>query len=48
VAAAYCQARDFNRVLSFRRLERPNASLPPPQGCSAGTCDDAVAIECAR
>jgi hypothetical protein len=47
VAAAFCQAREFNRALSFRRLDRPSASVPP-QGCPTGACDDAVAIECAR
>ena len=46
--AAYCQARDFDQVLSFRRLDGRNASVPPSQACRTGACGDAIAIECSR
>jgi hypothetical protein len=48
VAAAYCQARDFDQVLSFRLLDRQGASVPPPRTCPTGACGDAIAIECLR
>ena len=42
-ATAYCRARAFVEVLSFRRIDRVAAN-----DCPNGMCDALVAIECSR
>jgi hypothetical protein len=50
VAAAYCRARAFEQVVSFRRLERggDGAVTVSALACPSGRCDALVAIECSR
>jgi hypothetical protein len=49
VATAYCRAQEFDRALSFRRIERVeiSATMASATACRGG-CDDFVAIECGR
>jgi hypothetical protein len=49
LATAYCRAQEFDRVLSFRKIERTaiNATMASATACRGG-CDDFVAIECGR
>ena len=48
VATAYCQARDFAKAASFRKVDRDEitGAVPSTNGTSAR--DEFVAIECAR
>ncbi len=49
VANAYCQARSYSQVVSFRKVEADEitgGSAPP--ACHSSLCGDWVAIECAR
>ena len=48
VATAYCQARDFVRAASFRKVDRDEitGAVPSTNGTSAR--DEFVAIECLR
>jgi hypothetical protein len=51
VAAAYCRAREFSQVASYRRVDREEVTGGMPPGaaaCRSGGCDEFVAIECAR
>jgi len=48
IAAAYCRARDFERALSFRRIDRAEITGTVPAGACRGDCNDLVAIECGR
>jgi hypothetical protein len=48
VATAYCQARDFVKAASFRKIDREEITggVPATNGTSAR--DEFVAIECLR
>jgi hypothetical protein len=50
VATAYCQSRDFNKALSFRKVDRDEitGAVPTGSGCRGAICDEYVAIECTR
>src|SRR5262245_53099022 len=50
MATAYCRAREFIEVVSFRRLVRDGdrAMAVSAKDCPAGQCEDFVAIECSR
>jgi len=49
MAIAYCRAQDFDKALSFRRIERADITGAVPASTSCrGPCDDFVAIECGR
>ncbi|RAI43995.1 hypothetical protein [Rhodoplanes roseus] len=50
MATALCKQRDFKQAISFRKVERDEitGSAPGVAGCRGATCDDFVAIECAR
>src|SRR5712692_3358842 len=50
VATAYCRAQDFQRALSFRKIERAEITGAVPAGAAScrSACDDFVAIECGR
>ena len=53
VAAAYCQSRDFATAVSYRKVDREDITGAIPTSASAGTCkssscEEYVAIECAR
>jgi hypothetical protein len=54
VATAYCRAQEFDRALSFRKIERAaiggtvgSATVASATTCR-GSCDEFVAIECGR
>ena len=49
VATAYCRAQEFDRALSFRKVERADigGTVASAMTCRGG-CDDLVAIECGR
>jgi len=49
LATAYCRAQDFDRAVSFRKVERTeiSGSVVGAMACR-GNCDDFVAIECGR
>jgi hypothetical protein len=50
-AAAYCRAREFNQAASFRKVEREEITGAVPASstaCNGGSCEEFVAIECAR
>src|SRR5215475_13666184 len=51
VATAYCQARDFAKAGSFRRVDRGEITGAVPASraaCAGGGCEEFVAIECSR
>jgi glyceraldehyde-3-phosphate dehydrogenase/erythrose-4-phosphate dehydrogenase len=48
VASAYCRAQDFDRALSFRKIERGEISTLASATTCRGNCDGFVAIECGR
>jgi hypothetical protein len=50
IANSYCQAREFDRALSYRKLDRDDIASAVPAGasCPAGGCTAFVAIECVR
>jgi hypothetical protein len=49
VATAYCRAQDFDRALSFRKIERAEIRTTAVSATTCrGACDDFVAIECGR
>lgn len=52
VATAYCRSRDFTSAVSYRKVDREEITGAVPSGatggCRGGTCDEFVAIECAR
>ena len=52
IATAYCQAQDFDRALSFRKVERDDVAsglqTASVETCRGSRCDALVAIECSR
>src|SRR5437764_1499948 len=48
VATAYCQARDYERAESFRRIERNELAGSASLTTGSGGYDEFVAIECLR
>ena len=50
VAAAFCRARDFAEVLTFRRIERAEitGAVTSDTPVCRGLCEDLIAIECRR
>jgi hypothetical protein len=50
VATAYCRAREFDKALSFHKVDRDDitGSVPAGGGCRGAGCDEFVAIECTR
>lgn len=52
VASAYCKSRQFAQALSYRKVDRDDitGAIPSsgPGSCHGATCDDFVAITCAR
>jgi hypothetical protein len=50
IANSYCQARDFERALSYRKLDPDDVAgtVTVSTSCPAGNCPAFVAIECAR
>jgi uncharacterized DUF497 family protein len=51
VATAYCQAHEYEQVLSVRKVDRAEitGALPADSNaCEGGRCDDLVVIECTR
>ena len=51
-ATAYCQSHEFNKALSFRKVDRDDITGAIPTaggtGCKGAACDEFVAIECGR
>ena len=48
-ATAYCRARNFAEVLSFRQVDRATPAVAvAANNCPSGRCDALVAIECSR
>lgn len=51
VANSYCRSRQFARAVSFRHVGRDDitGAIPSdPSACRGSSCNDFVAIECAR
>jgi uncharacterized low-complexity protein len=52
VANSYCKSREFAQALSFRKVDRDDITGAIPTSatgaCRGSSCDDFVAIECAR
>src|SRR5437899_9102230 len=51
VASAYCKSRDFAQLQSFHKVDREEitgAVRSSSESCRGGSCDEFVAIECAR
>jgi hypothetical protein len=51
IATAYCQSRDFARAQSFHKVGREEitgAVRSSGETCHGASCDEFVAIECAR
>ncbi|HML08531.1 MAG TPA: hypothetical protein VK430_10450 [Xanthobacteraceae bacterium] len=49
-ANSYCRTREFAQALSYRKVEREDitGAIPANASCRGSSCDDFVAIECAR
>ena len=50
-AAAYCKSKDFAQATSYRQVDKDEitGAIPTNAGaCKGGSCDQFVAIECAR
>ena len=51
-ATAYCRSHEFNKALSFRKVDRDDITGAIPTaggtGCKGSACDEFVAIECGR
>jgi ABC-type sugar transport system substrate-binding protein len=50
-AAAYCKSREFAQATSYRQVDKDEitGAIPANAGaCKGGSCDQFVAIECAR
>jgi hypothetical protein len=50
-ATAYCKSRAFAQATSFHKVDKDDITGAIPatgSGCPGGTCDQFVAIECAR
>jgi len=52
IATAYCRSREFNQAVSYRKVDKDDITGAVPSGASGGcrgqSCDEYVAIECAR
>ena len=51
IANAYCQAREFTRAASFRKVDRDEITGAVPASdaaCRGSSCEQFVAIECSR
>jgi hypothetical protein len=51
VAGAYCQSREYDRAVSFRKIDRDEitgGSFGAKTSCPARGCGEFVAIECTR
>ena len=51
VATAYCQSREFNQAVSYRRVDKDDITGAVPAtrtACNGGACNEFVAIECSR
>jgi hypothetical protein len=51
VAGAYCQSREYDRAVSFRKIERDEitgGSFGAKSSCPGRGCGEFVAIECTR
>ena len=51
VAAAYCKSREFAQATSYRQVGKDEITGAVPtnsEACNGGSCDQFVAIECAR
>jgi hypothetical protein len=51
VATAYCKSRDFARAASFHKVDAEEITGAVPsagQACHGASCDEFIAIECAR
>jgi hypothetical protein len=50
VASAYCQSRQYNQAVSFRKVDREEITGGGGVGtnCHGGLCTQYVAIECSR
>jgi hypothetical protein len=51
-ASAYCRSKDFQKAISYQKVERDEITGAVPQtasqSCRAGDCDQYVAIVCTR
>jgi hypothetical protein len=49
-ASAYCTSHQFNKALSFRKVDRDDitGAIPTSTGCQGAGCEEFVAIECGR
>src|SRR5262245_23080561 len=51
-ATAYCKSHEFNKALSFHKIDRDDITGAIPtaggSGCKRPSCDEFVAIECTR
>jgi hypothetical protein len=51
-ATAYCRSHEFNKALSFHKVDRDDITGAIPtaggSGCKGAACDEFVAIECTR
>ena len=50
-AAAYCKSKEFAQATSYRQVDKDEitGAIPTNAGaCKGGSCDQFVAIECAR
>jgi hypothetical protein len=50
IADSYCRSREFERALSYRKVERDDVagSVTVSTSCPTGECPAFVAIECMR
>jgi hypothetical protein len=52
IAAAYCRSREFNQAVSYRKVDKDDITGAVPtsasNACFGSSCDEYVAIECAR
>jgi hypothetical protein len=50
VASAYCQSRNYNQAVSFRKVDPDEITGGPGSrtNCHGGLCAEYVAIECVR
>ena len=50
IADSYCRSREFERALSYRKVERDDiaGTVPVSTSCPTGGCPAFVAIECMR
>jgi hypothetical protein len=51
-ATAYCRSHEFNKAVSFHKIDRDDITGAIPTaggtGCKGSSCDEFVAIECSR